>query len=80
MFMAQQQQLYELQHEAELLKGKKTPETSQALEAIVAVLKAKTNNSYDERLFTDKKHKANNRNIPFIDGKGSGIRQSQADS
>ena len=40
--MAQCQQLYELWKKAELLKGKKTLESSRALEARVAMLKAKT--------------------------------------
>ena len=39
MSMAQCQQLYELQKKARLFKGKKTPESSRALEAKVAMLK-----------------------------------------
>ena len=37
MSMVQHQQLYELQKKARLVKGKKTSESSRALEAIVAV-------------------------------------------
>ena len=37
-------QLYELQRKAGLIKGKKTPESSRALEARVAMLEAKTDN------------------------------------
>ena len=80
MSMVQHQQLYELQKKARLIKGKKTPESSRALEARVAVLEAKTDNSSDESLFADKKPKANNRNNPALDRKGNGTRQSHADN
>ena len=46
MSMAEHQQLYELQTEARLIKRKKTPESSRALEARVVMLKTKTYNSY----------------------------------
>ena len=42
MSIAQCQEFYELQKKAELIKGKKTPESSRALVARVAVLEAKT--------------------------------------
>ena len=48
MLMAQHQQLYELWKKAGLIKGKKTPESSRALETTVAALEAKTNNSSNE--------------------------------
>ena len=57
MLMAQHQQLYELWKKAGLIKDKKTPESSRALEARVAMLKAKTEKISDESLFPDvKKH------------------------
>ena len=65
--MAQHQQLYELKKKARLIKSKKTPETSRALEAIVAAHLVKTDNSSDESLFLDEKPKANNRNNPDLD-------------
>ena len=80
MSMAQHQQLYELQKKARLIKGKKAPESSRALEARVAMLEAKTDNSSNESLFPDEKLKANNRNNPALDRKGSGTRQSCADT
>ena len=43
--MAQCQQFYDLQKKAGLMKGEKSPEGSRALEARVAVLEAKTDNS-----------------------------------
>ena len=45
MSMAQHQQLYKLWKKAKLVKGKKAPEGSRALEARVAMLEAKTDNS-----------------------------------
>ena len=78
--VGQCQQLYELQKRAGLIKGKKTPESSRALEARVAMLKAKSGNSSNESLFTDKKPKDNNRNNPALDRKGNGTRQSHADT
>ena len=47
MSLAQCQQLYELQKKIELINGKKNPESIRALEARVAVLEAKTENSSD---------------------------------
>ena len=72
----QHQQLYDLQKKARLIKGKKTPESSRALEVSVAVLEAKTYNSSNESLFPDEKPKANNRNNQALDRKGSITRQS----
>ena len=60
------------------MKHKKTQESSSGLEARVAMLEAKTNNSSDESLFADEKPKANNRNNPALDRKGSRARQSHA--
>ena len=80
MLAAQCQQLYELQKKARLIKGKKTPESSRALEARVASLEAKSDNSSNESLFADKKPMANNRNNPALDRKGNGTRQSHADT
>ena len=74
------QLLYELWKKAVLTKGKKTPESSRALEARVAVLKAKTDNSSDKSLFADDKSKANNKNNPALDRKGNGTRQSCTDT
>ena len=65
--MAQQQQLYELLCKAGHTKGKKTPEDSKALEARVAWLEAKTENSCNESSFAYEKPKANNRNNPALD-------------
>ena len=80
MSAAQHQQLYELQNKANLIKGKKTPESSRALEARVAMLEAKTGKSSNESLFTDAKPMANNRNNPALERKGNGTRQSCADT
>ena len=79
MLTAQCHQLHELQKKAELIKGKKTPESSRALEARVAMLEAKTENSSNESVFKDKKPKANNRTNPALDRKGSRTRQGHAD-
>ena len=57
-----------------------TPESNNALEARVAVLEAKTDNSSNESLFTKKNPKANDRNNPAMDIKGSKTRQRQADT
>ena len=66
MSVAQCQQLYELQKRAGLIKGKKTPESSRALEAKVAMLEAKSE-------FTDiDKPKPSNKNKPALDRKGNG--------
>ena len=51
--MAQHQQLYEHQKKAELIKGKKVPESSKALVATVAMLEEKTDNSSNESLFAE---------------------------
>ena len=66
MLTVQQQQLYELWHKSGLLKGKKTPETHEALVARVAVQRAKTDYSSDDSLFSNKKIIANNRNNPAL--------------
>ena len=78
MLIAWCQQLYELQMKTGLIKGKKTKESSRALEARVAMLEAKTDNSSNDSLFNDEKPKANNRNNPALDRKGNGTRQSHA--
>ena len=57
MLMAKNQQLYELQKKANLIKGKKTQESSSALRARVAMLEAKSDNSSDESLFVDESPK-----------------------
>ena len=80
MLMAQCQQLYELWKKAVLIKGKKTQESSRALEARVAMLEAITDNSCNESIFPNERHKANNRNNPALDRKRSGTRQSNSDS
>ena len=54
--------MYELQKNAGLIKGKKTPKNSRALEARVATLEAKTENNNNESIFADEKPKANNKN------------------
>ena len=74
MSAAQRQQFYEIQKKARLINGKKTTEGSRALEARVAVLEAKTNNSSNESLFADKKPKSNNRNNTALDRKGNSTR------
>ena len=80
MSTAPHQQLHELQKKARLIKGKKTPESSRALETRVAALEAKTDNSRNESLVADvKKPKANNRSNPALDRKGSRTRQSHTD-
>ena len=53
MSAAQCQQLYELWKKAKLIKGKKTPESSRALEARLTTLEAKSKNSGNESLFAD---------------------------
>ena len=50
------------------------------LEARVAVLETKTENGSNESSFPDEKFKANNRNNPAIDRKGSRTRQRGADA
>ena len=80
MSMAQHQQLYRLWKKAKLIKGKKTSESNRALEARVAMLEAKTDNSSNESLFADEKLKANDRNNPALDIKGSRTIKSHADT
>ena len=80
MLMAKHQQLFKLQKEVGLVKGKKTPESSRALEARVAVLEGKTYNGSDESLFTDEKPKASNRNNSVLDRMENHTRQSHADT
>ena len=53
MSAVQHQQLYELWKRAGLIKGKKIPESSRALEARVAMLEAKSENSSNASLFAD---------------------------
>ena len=69
MAMAQCQQLYTLQKEARLRKGSKTPERNRALEAKVAMLQTKTENSSNESFFADEKLKDNKRNNAALDNK-----------
>ena len=76
MSVAQCQQLYELQKRARLMKGKKTPESSRALEARVATLEAKSENSSNESIFAEITPAASNRNNPALNKKGNGTRQS----
>ena len=71
MSMAQQQQLYELQHKEKFRKGNKTPENSKTLETWVAVLEWEMNSISDESLFVDEKPIASNRNNPALDRKGN---------
>ena len=78
--MAQNQQLYELHKKARLVKGKKTPESSKALEARVAMLEAKTDYSSNDSIFPNKKPKATNRNNSTLYRKGNNTRQSGADT
>ena len=77
--MTQCQQLYEFWKKAGLIKGKKTPESSRALEAKVAMNEPKTDNSSNESSFVEEKPTANNRNTPALDRKESNTRQSHAD-
>ena len=72
--------MYDLSKKARVIKGKKTPESSRAIKARVAMLETKTDNSSNERLFADEKPKSNNRNNLAINRKGSRIRQSCADT
>ena len=53
--------MYELQKKAGFIKGKKTPESSRALDARVAMQEAKSDNSSDKSLFTNEKPKINKR-------------------
>ena len=63
--------MYELQCNARLLKGTKTPESSMTLDARVAVLEVKRENSSNESLFADEKPNTNQRNNPDLERKGS---------
>ena len=80
MSVGHHQQLYELWKRAGLTKGKKTPESSRALEARVAMLETKSEISIDESLFADVKPITSNRNNPALDRKGNSTRQSHADA
>ena len=73
MSTTEQQQLNELWYKAGLLKKKKTPESSKALEARVATLEAKTEHSNNDSLFLDEKPK-----IQPLTKKGSRTKQSHA--
>ena len=77
---AQQKQLYILQKKVGLIKSKKIPGSSRALEARVAMLEGKAEKSNNESLFPDEKPKANNRSNPDIDRKGNDTRQSNAET
>ena len=77
MSVAQCQQLYELWKRVKLMKGKKTPESSRALEARVAMLRAKADNSSNKSLFADEKPNANN---PANARKVSSTRESCTDT
>ena len=63
-----------------LSKGKNTPKSCRASEAILAVLATKTDKSRDESIFADKKSKANKRNNPVLDRKENGTSQNHADT
>ena len=80
MSMIQHQQLYKLWKKAGFVKGKKTPESGRTLEARVAMLEAKTDNSNDDSLFPDEKPKATNRNNLTLDRTGNHTRQSSVDA
>ena len=71
--------MYELWKRARLIKGKKIPESSTALEARADVLEVKSENSSNESLFADVKPTTSNRNNPALDRKENGTRQSHAD-
>ena len=60
--------------------GKKTPESGRTLEARVAMLEARTNNSSNESLFADEKPKANNENNPALERNGRKTKQSYPDT
>ena len=77
--MVQHQQLYKLQKKARLIKGKKTPESSRALEARVAVLEVKAVNHSNECLFVGEKPKADKRDNSALDRKENGTRQRTLD-
>ena len=60
--------------------SRKSPESSRALEARVAMFDMKTDNTGNETLFAYKKLKANNRSNPSLDRKGNSTRQGHADT
>ena len=80
MSTAQHQQLYGLWKKAGFNKGQKAPESNRALEARVAALDAKTDNSSNESFFVDEKSKANKRSNPALDRKGNSKMQSCRDT
>ena len=81
MSVVQCQQLYDFQKKARLIKGKKTPESSRALEARVAVLEVKFKNSSIKSLFANiDKPSGSNRSNPSLDRNGNSTRQSHADA
>ena len=63
-----------------LSKGKKTIESSKALKARVVRLEVKTENRNKESLFQDEKPKANNKNNPALDSRGSRTRKDHANT
>ena len=79
MLMAQHQQSYDLQKNAGIIKGKKTPGSSRALEIRLTALEAKPDNDSNESVFPDENPKANYRNNPALDRRGISTRQSHAD-
>ena len=78
--MVQWQQLHEPQLKAVLIKDKKNPAISNALEPIVTALEAKIDCNSNDSLFPDERPKANNRNNQALERKKSSTRQSKADS
>ena len=76
MSAAQKQQMYELYHNAGLVEHKKIKDGAKTLEAKVAAIEVKTNNSINDNLCTDKQPKSNNRENTALDRKGNGIRKS----
>ena len=79
--IAWHQQLYELWKKARLIKDKKAPESSRALEARVAMLETKTVNSSNESFFPEEENpKASNKNNSALDRKGNDTRQSCVDT
>ena len=80
MSMAQCQQLHELQKKAGLIMGKNTPESSNTIEATVALLEEKTDDSSNESLLANEMPKVNKKHNPVLDRKGSDTSQSHADT
>ena len=62
--------MYELQHKARLLKGKKTLESSKALVVRVTMLEVKTDNSSNESLFAEKRPKPKTKIIQPLTERG----------